>query len=177
VGFTHIQGMYPCPNPSARFCGFTPDRYLDLNVFSQSFTVEVRAQLIAEITRFWRLSPIFLTELGVGVEVLTSKVVECVGSPNEHCREPFRNDGPKALVSSSLGLGLRLSLAQTPDTVASEVWLAASFQSRFRFPNMFGSCFPSASDCAVLDAPGVSDHTGVLWVLFGGRFAPPRSIR
>lgn len=164
LGFSRLSGVYPCPSGDASDCRPslpTVAQPVGPNHVSTSWTVELRAQLRTELERFGRVAPLFVSELGVGAEHLTSEV------------NGFRNDGWGALFLAGVGGGLQMTLGR-PGHGSTQVWLTAQWQVRARVASRAQAVY-LPGDRTWFDAAGVADSTQVLWLSLGASLAPSRN--
>lgn len=161
LGFTKMQGRYPCPSGDLANCADPLEDYRPLQTGSDSITLELLAASRIDLIRFSKMSVRFIGNTGLGIEFLKS------------FDTPFRNDGTHGVFLAEIGLGLNYY----GDFLAGS---AASYQIGFIFqPRLrFSDTVTTATGNLYRDeAAGVSDRLFSFGISFETSIFPPRKSR
>ena len=124
-------------------------------------TIEGRLQLWSELFRIGRVAPVVVSELGVGVENVSSEITA------------FRNDGWGLMYMAGAGGGLSMTLGRAGHA-STRIWLTAQWQVRSRFTDRATPIYLREANGATtwMDAAGVPDTFQTVWLSLGVSLAP-----
>ncbi|MCC7534576.1 MAG: hypothetical protein IT379_00100 [Deltaproteobacteria bacterium] len=153
VGFTHMEGSYPCPSRDPTDCGYEGGTYPQLATLSTAITLEARGQMRAEVIRIGPVGVTLGADLGFGAESLSSDP--------EHT-----GDGWHAVFLSGASGGLTLHTVLGPTSLAGIVHLELLWQVRSRLGTA------NRIEPGFVFAPGVPDTVETWWAVIGVDLSP-----